>query len=195
MSHLPPLVLASASPYRAELLRRLGLPFETVPADVDENPQPGEGPTALSLRLAMDKAQAVRQRHPEATVIGSDQVASLDGAALGKPGDHAQAVEQLRRASGKTMSFFTSLCVLAPHAEPQTDTDTTEVHFRQLEDAEIQAYLKAEQPYDCAGSFRAEGLGVVLFRRLSCDDPTALIGLPLIRLSGMLRRLGYPLPG
>lgn len=195
MNDLPALVLASASPYRAELLRRLRLPFETRAAGVDETPQPGEDARSLAERLAAAKARAVHAHCPAAVVIGSDQVASRDGVILGKPGTRAAAADQLAASSGRRLEFFTSLCVVAPGGHEATATLTTQVHFRTLAAAEIDAYLRADEPWDCAGAFRAESLGISLFERLISEDPTALIGLPLIPLSRMLRTLGYPVPG
>ena len=192
-SHLSlrPLVLGSTSPYRAELLSRLKLVFEVVAPEVDESPQPGEPPQALARRLALAKAHAVADRFPEAVVIGSDQVAELDGEPLGKPGSHARAVEQLRRMQGRTVTFQTAVAVVcAATGFEQVDLAPVRVRFRPLDDAEIEAYLVAEQPYDCAGSARSEGLGIALLDAIESDDPTALVGLPLIRTCRMLRAAG-----
>lgn len=192
-SHLSlrPLVLGSTSPYRAELLSRLKLVFEVVAPEVDESPQPAELPQALARRLALAKALAVAHRFPEAVVIGSDQVAELDGEPLGKPGSHARAVEQLRRMQGRTVTFQTAVAVVcAATGFEQVDLAPVRVRFRPLDDAEIEAYLLAEQPYDCAGSARSEGLGIALLDAIDSDDPTALVGLPLIRTCRMLRAAG-----
>lgn len=192
------LILASTSRYRRELLSRLGLPFAVEAPLVDESPRPGEPPEALALRLAADKARAVSRRHPQALVIGSDQAATLDGTnAIGKPGGHERAREQLRAASGRTMDFHTALCVArASDGFEQHASVRTRVRFRRLEDAEIERYLQLEQPWDCAGAARVEGLGIALLEAVEGDDPTALIGLPLIALTRMLRQAGLsPLGG
>jgi septum formation protein len=193
--NLPCLILASTSPYRRALLERLGLPFSIAAPDVDERPHPGESPTDLVRRLAEAKARAVALNHPDALIIGSDQVACLDDAILGKPGDHATAIAQLERASGRCVLFQTGLCVLdARNGAAQTLVEPFQVHFRVLSRARIAGYLERERPYDCAGSFKSEGLGIALFERLEGDDPTALIGLPLIRLVELLESVGlYPL--
>lgn len=186
-----PLLLGSTSRYRQELLSRLRVPFTTVSPDVDETPRPGEAPKALALRLALSKARGVAQRFPEAVVIGSDQVADLDGLALGKPGTHERAVAQLRCMQGQTVIFQTAVAVvcLASGFE-QVDLAPVRVVFRRLTDAEIERYLLAEQPYDCAGSAKSEGLGIALLERIDNDDPSALVGLPLIRTCKMLREAG-----
>ena len=191
---MTPLVLASTSPYRRALLARLGLPFTSARPDVDESPLPGESPAALAVRLAEAKARAVAARHPAAWVVGSDQVADLDGRPLGKPGTRARALEQLRAASGRSVAFHTAVCVVGPAGGPYRHADLTRVRFRPLEADAIGRYLDAEQPYDCAGAFKCEGLGIVLFEAISSDDPTALVGLPLIALAGALRAAGYRLP-
>jgi len=194
----PPLprtvVLGSTSRYRRELLARLNLPFEVAAPDVDETPQPGEAPRALALRLALAKARAVAARHPEAVVIGSDQVADLAGQPLGKPGTHERAVQQLRRMRGQSVVFQTALAVvcLATGFE-QVDLAAVRVQFRDLTDSEIENYLLAEKPYDCAGSAKSEGLGIALLESIDNDDPTALVGLPLIRTARMLRAAGVKL--
>jgi len=195
-SSLPrPLVLASTSRYRRELLQRLQLPFEVLAPDVDETPLPGEAPVALAARLALAKARAVAQRRPGAVVIGSDQVADLDGQPLGKPGDHGRAVAQLQRMRGRTVVFQTAVAVVcADSAFEQADLAAVRVRFRDLQDREIERYLRAEQPYDCAGSAKSEGLGIALLESIDSDDPTALIGLPLIRTCRMLRAAGAVLP-
>ena len=189
-----PVVLGSTSPYRRELLARLRMPFSVTAPHVDETALPGETPAALALRLALAKARAVAVLHPEAVVIGSDQVADLAGQALGKPGEHARAVTQLRQMRGQTVLFHTALAVvcLATGFE-QVDMAEVRVVFRDLSDDEIEAYLQAEQPYDCAGSAKSEGLGIALLASIDNDDPTALIGLPLIRTARMLREAGVKL--
>ncbi len=189
------LVLASRSPYRRELLQRLHLPFEIAVPDVDETPLADEAPRALALRLACAKAHAVQRIWPDALIIGSDQVALVDDVLLNKPGNHGNAVRQLKLMRGKAVQFFTALCVLnTSAARQQTAIISVTVHMRDLSDAEIERYLKAEQPYDCAGSARIEGLGITLVARLEGDDPNALIGLPLIALCDMLRKEGVNLP-
>mgnify|MGYP000523545482 CR=1 FL=1 len=188
-------VLGSTSRYRRELLSRLNLPFEVAAPDVDETPQADETPRDLALRLALAKARAVAARHPEAVVIGSDQVADLDGQPLGKPGEHARAVQQLRQMRGQTVVFQTALAVvcLATGFE-QVDLAPVRVRFRNLTDEEIENYLQAEKPYDCAGSAKSEGLGIALLDAIDNDDPTALVGLPLIALCALLRRQGVAVP-
>ena len=190
-----PLVLGSTARYRRELLERLGLPFTVAAPHTDETPQPGETPRALALRLALAKARAVAQQHPDAVVIGSDQVADLAGQPLGKPGEHARAVQQLRQMRGQTVVFQTAVAVVcAAMGFEQVDLAPVEVKFRDLSDAEIERYLRTEQPYDCAGSAKSEGLGIALLDAIHSDDPTALIGLPLIRTCRMLRAAGLVLP-
>jgi len=190
-----PLVLASTSRYRRELLARLQLPFTVAAPDVDETPRPGEAPQALALRLARAKAQAVAAQQPQALVIGSDQVADLAGQPLGKPGSHERAVAQLQRMRGQTVVFHTAVAVLCQDSGfAQVDLAPVRVRFRALQDAEIERYLRAEQPYDCAGSAKSEGLGIALLEAIDSDDPTALIGLPLIRTCQMLRAAGAALP-
>jgi septum formation protein len=186
-----PLVLGSTSPYRRELLSRLRLEFQVAAPHVDEAALPGESPRELAVRLALAKARAVAAKHPESVVIGSDQVADLDGEPLGKPGDHANAVAQLRRMRGRTVVFQTAVSVvcLATGFE-QSDLAPVKVKFRALTDAEIEAYLVAERPYDCAGSARSEGLGIAILDAIESDDPTALVGLPLIRTCRMIRAAG-----
>ena len=186
-----PLVLGSTSAYRRELLSRLRLPFAVEPPHVDETPRDGESPAELARRLAAAKAAAVAHRHPDAIVIGSDQVADLDGEPLGKPGNHANALAQLRRMSGRTVVFQTALTVMCEATGfAEHDVAPVRVRFRTLTDAEIEAYLRAEQPYDCAGSAKSEGLGIALLEAIDSDDPTALVGLPLIRTCRMLRNAG-----
>ena len=186
-----PLVLGSTSPYRRELLSRLNLTFETAAPEVDEAPRPNETPLDMARRLALAKAHAVAARFPEAVVIGSDQVADLAGEALGKPGTHERAVGQLRQMSGQTVVFQTAVAVVcAATGFEQLDVAAVRVIFRNLSDAEIESYLRAEQPYDCAGSARSEGLGIALLDAIDSDDPTALVGLPLIRTCRMIRAAG-----
>lgn len=189
------LVLGSTSRYRRDLLGRLGLPFEVAAPAVDETPLPEESPHALALRLALAKARAVAALRPEAIVIGSDQVADLGGQPLGKPGNHECATAQLRRMSGQTVIFQTAVAVVCQAMGfEQVDLAPVRVRFRSLDDAEIERYLRAEQPYDCAGSAKSEGLGISLLDAIDSDDPTALIGLPLIRTCRMLRAAGLVLP-
>ena len=190
------LVLGSTSPYRRELLERLRVPFDVASPEVDETPHDGETPVALARRLALAKAIAVAKKFPDAVVIGSDQVADFHGQPLGKPGDHDKATAQLRLMRGHTVVFQTAVAVvcLATGFE-QTDLAAVRVKFRDLDDAEIDNYLRAEQPYDCAGSAKSEGLGITLLESIDSDDPTALVGLPLIRTSRMIRAAGVTLLG
>lgn len=189
------LVLASTSPYRRELLARLGIPFETAAPNVDEAPQADETPVATAQRLAREKAAALAGTFPDALIVGSDQVAEIDGDALGKPLTHVKAALQLRRCSGRTVDFHTAVCLLdAATGSAQAEIARNRVRFRHLDDEAIERYLRREQPYDCAGSAKVEGLGIVLIDALEGDDPNALIGLPLIRLATMLRRAGISLP-
>jgi septum formation protein len=186
-----PLILGSTSRYRRELLSRLQLPFEVASPEVDETPQIGETPRAIALRLALAKARAVAMRFPQAVVIGSDQVADLAGQALGKPGDHARAAAQLRSMRGQTVVFQTAVAVVCQETGfEELDIAPVQVRFRDLSDAEIEAYLQAEQPYDCAGSAKSEGLGIALLASIQNDDPTALVGLPLIRTCRMISAAG-----
>ncbi|HEY9224374.1 MAG TPA: Maf family nucleotide pyrophosphatase [Variovorax sp.] len=188
------LILASTSPYRRELLNRLGLPFEVQAPGVDETPLAGETPLALAQRLALAKAHAVATAFPEAVVIGSDQVADLNGEPLGKPGDHARATLQLQRMRGQTLVFQTAVAVVcAATGFSAHDVAPVRVIFRALSDDAIERYLRAEQPYDCAGSAKSEGLGIALLEAIDSDDPTALVGLPLIRTCRMLRAAGVDL--
>ena len=188
---LQTLILASTSPYRRELLGRLGLPFDVANPQTDESPLPGETPETMALRLSEAKARAVADSHPEALIIGSDQVATVDGKIYGKPGTHERAVEQLRALSGKTVNFFTGLCLLnARTGQAEVRGIPTLVTFRDLSDAEIENYLHREPAYNCAGSAKSEGLGIALLHSMRGDDPNALIGLPLIALCDMLRRQG-----
>ncbi len=189
------LVLASTSPFRRELLERLALPFTTASPDCDETPRAAETPSAMVQRLARAKAEAVAGTHPGALVIGSDQCADLDGRVLGKPGGFDAARRQLADASGRRVRFHTGLCVLDTRdGTARVEAIPFDVHFRELAEAEIDRYLERERPYGCAGSFKSEGLGITLFERLEGEDPTALIGLPLIALCRMLRPHGLSLP-
>ena len=188
------LVLGSTSRYRGELLQRLRIPFEISAPDVDEAPLHGELPVALAVRLAMEKARAVARNWPSAVVIGADQVAELNGQPLGKPGNHARATEQLRQMRGKTVIFQTAVAVVCVDTGfEQSSLAAVRVKFRDLSDNEIENYLMAEQPYDCAGSAKSEGLGIALLESIDSDDPTALIGLPLIRTCALLRAAGITL--
>ncbi|MBU8976252.1 Maf family nucleotide pyrophosphatase [Lysobacter sp. MMG2] len=194
MSAPPRLILASTSVYRRELLGRLRLSFDTERPGTDETPHPGEAPETLARRLAHAKAADVAARHPGAWVIGSDQVAECGGRALGKPGAHAAAIAQLASMSGQAVRFHTGLCLVRDGQPPLEAMDCTVVRFRTLETDEIERYLQAEQPYDCAGSFKSEGLGIGLFEAIENRDPTALIGLPLIATARLLREAGFRLP-
>jgi len=190
-----PLLLASTSPHRRLLLERLGLPFSCTAPGVDETRSFREPVTELVRRLSRAKAEAVAPRHPGALIIGSDQAAERDGEILGKPGDHAGAVAQLSASSGKYLKFHTGLCLLDTRNGSRHEyVDVTRVIFRKLSQAEIERYLQAEKPYDCAGSFKSEGLGISLFDGIESDDPSALVGLPLIALSRFLRECGIALP-
>lgn len=193
----PPLILASSSRYRQELLNRFGLPFRAIAPDIDETALPDESPLAASLRLARAKAETIALQQPGCLIIGSDQVATLDGEHIGKPGTHARALLQLQRMRGRTVHFHTALCLWDSRTQytnsahqPQLTAVSTAVSFRNLPDAELDAYLHAEQPYDCAGSAKNEGLGIILLEKIESVDPTALTGLPLIALCGMLRTAG-----
>jgi len=188
------LILGSTSRYRYELLSRLRIPFDVVAPDVDETPLAGESPLALASRLALAKAHAVAKLHPQAVVIGSDQVADLHGEPLGKPGNHDRAVQQLQRMRGQTVVFQTAVAVVCHTTGfEQMEVAPVRVRFRDLTDTEIESYIQAEQPYDCAGSAKSEGLGIALLDTIDNDDPTALIGLPLIRTCRMLREAGIAL--
>lgn len=191
MTERPALILGSTSRYRRDMLQRLRLPFDVQSPGVDETPQPGEAPSALALRLALAKARAVAARFPLAAVIGSDQVADLAGHPIGKPGDHASATGQLKMMRGQSVVFQTAVAVvcLAKRYEASVLVPVT-VLFRDLSDAEIEHYLRAEQPYDCAGSAKSEGLGIALLSAIESDDPTALVGLPLIKTCELLRGAG-----
>jgi len=189
----PPLILASTSQYRRELLERLRIPFEVISPKVDETPLAGESTLDLALRLAHAKAAAVATKHPNAWVIGSDQVADLYGAAIGKPGNFERALAQLQLMRGQTVIFQTALCLMKGDIQTSVCI-ATEVSFRKLADSALEAYLLAEEPYDCAGSAKSEGLGISLLESIKSDDPTALIGLPLIALTGLLRDAGFVIP-
>ena len=191
-----PLILGSTSKYRRELLQRLRVPFDVVSPEVDETPHPNETPSNLAMRLALAKAKAVASQHPNAVIIGSDQVADLNGEPLGKPGTHERAVAQLRKMRGQTVVFQTAVSVVCVDSQfEQTELAQIKVRFRDLSDAEIEAYLRAEEPYDCAGSAKSEGLGIALLDAIDNDDPTALIGLPMIRTARLLRAAGVDLLG
>ncbi|WP_018935443.1 nucleoside triphosphate pyrophosphatase [Thioalkalivibrio sp. ALJ24] len=194
-AHPRTLILASGSPYRAELLQRLAVPFTTATPAIDESPRPGEDPATLVCRLAEAKARAAGAAHADALIIGSDQNAAHDGQILGKPGDEERARAQLGRLSGGTVTFHTGLCLLdTATGEARVEEVPCRVTFRDLDPAEIAAYVRRDRPLDCAGSFRSEGLGISLFQRMETDDPTALIGLPLIRLAALLRDAGIAVP-
>jgi len=188
-----PLILASSSSYRRELLARLGLPFEVISPEVDEHALPHEGVAAMALRLATMKASAIARVHPNAWVIGSDQAADLHGEAIGKPGNFDNALLQLQRMRGQTVHFHTAVCLMRADYSVAMNVPT-EVRFRDLPDATLINYLETEQPYDCAGSAKCEGMGIALLESIRSDDPTALIGLPLIALSAMLRDVGFAIP-
>lgn len=189
------LILASGSAYRKALLERLGVPFEAISPDIDESVLPGETPEQTSARLALAKARVLAKLHPHAIVIGSDQVAVVNGEAVSKPGTHDKAVEQLKAMSGKTIVFHSAVSILSDAGAVESSFSVpTRVTFRRLEEAEIQRYLLAEKPYDCAGSAKSEGLGITLLESVESQDPTALIGLPLIALSRALREMGCVLP-
>ena len=189
----PSLILASTSVYRRELLERLGIPFTVVSPELDETPLPGESTLELALRLAKAKAAAVSKDYPDAWVIGSDQVADLCGAAIGKPGNFERAMAQLQLMRGSIVTFHTALCVMKGNIET-TLSVPTEVTFRKSSDEILESYLLTEEPYDCAGSAKSEGMGIALLEAIKSDDPTALIGLPLIALTGLLRDAGFVIP-
>lgn len=188
------IVLASTSPFRRQLLEKLGLRFATAAPDIDEARIADETPEALVKRLSLQKAQAVATQYPDSLIIGSDQVACIQGRVLGKPGNHQRALEQLRQASGQEVVFYTGLCLLnSANGHSQVICEPFSVHFRMLTEAQIDNYLRREQPYNCAGSFKSEALGITLFSRMSGDDPNSLIGLPLIHLVAMLENEGVSL--
>jgi septum formation protein len=187
------LILASTSPYRRSLLERLQLPFRCLAPDADETPLPGEAPAALAARLALAKARSIARAHPASLVIGSDQVAALGDRLLGKPGNYANAREQLLASAGQSVQFFTGLALCcASSGFEEVLVEPFRVQFRPLDGAAIDNYLAREQPFDCAGSFKCEGLGIALFQQMSGNDPTSLEGLPLIALTSVLQRAGYP---
>jgi len=189
------LILASGSPFRAELLARLQLPFETFAPDIDETPLTGETPESMVLRLTEGKAEAARKQFPHHLIIASDQCATCDGRIIGKPGNHACAVQQLSQFSNKTIMFLTGLCLLnTATGHKQLDYVPFAVQFRELTAQQIETYLNIEKPYQCAGSFKSEGLGISLFAKMSGEDPNALVGLPLIRLTSFLANEGISLP-
>lgn len=189
------IVLGSSSPFRQELLRKLITDFETCSPDIDETPLAGEQPEALVSRLAVKKAEAVALQYGDALIIASDQVSVLQGQINGKPGSHERAFQQLKASSGNTVTFFTSLCLYdSKTRQSNLVVEPFHVHFRELEDGEIDRYLEKETPFNCAGSFKSEGLGIALFSKLEGDDPNALIGLPLIKLAEMLRNQGIQIP-
>lgn len=190
MTSRPPLILASTSRYRRELMQRLGLPFSVERPEVEEQQHAGETPLANCRRLALDKARDVARQHQGAIVIGSDQVLDLDGVALSKPGDFATALDQLQRCQGRTLHCHTALAVLAPGEPERVDVVDTEIIYRDLNVAELTAYLEREQPFDAAGAVKVETAGITLLHAVRSDDPTAIIGLPLIRLTDFLRELG-----
>lgn len=194
---IPKLILGSSSIYRKELLSRLNIPFEVAIPNIDETPLPNELPEETALRLAQKKAEAIGLSHSNALVIGSDQVATLNGEQIGKPGNHERALKQLQKMRGQRVIFHTALCLLDTRASQTTakvqiENVQTFVTFRNLSDAELDAYLRIEQPYDCAGSARNEGLGIAILEKIESTDPTALTGLPLISLTNMLRRANTP---
>lgn len=189
------IILASSSIYRKKLLQRLGMAFDCQSPGIEESPKNGEATEDLVVRLASEKASWVSARQPAAIVIGSDQVAVFEGRVIGKPGSHALAREQLSSCSGRVVEFLTAVAVqCASSGFNESHTNRTQVRFRELGDQEIDRYLRKEQPYDCAGAFKAESLGITLFEEISSNDPTALVGLPLIQTSAMLRRAGLQLP-
>ena len=189
------LILASSSKYRKTLLQRFGIPFDCKSPDIDESQLPGESPVDLVARLATQKAETVSKENPQAIVIGSDQMAVFNGQIVGKPGSYDAALEQLTGFSGQLVEFLTAVSVQSHHIHFREQyTDSTRVRFRTLEREEIERYLQKEKPFDCAGAFKAESLGIVLFESISSEDPTALVGLPLIRTAAMLREAGVKLP-
>lgn len=192
-AHTPPLILASGSPYRAQMLDRLGLPFSTATSGIDETPETNEVPEALVRRLALGKAKQIAQQHPDALIIGADQVSVLDGEILGKPGSRERAISQIQRMSGNRVDYLSGIALVGPDIE-QIDIVSTRLTYRVLEQAEIERYVDRDQPFDCAGAMRSESLGIALLESLSSDDPTALIGMPLIRIAQWLRSAGYEIP-
>ena len=193
MPSAPTLILASSSPYRQQLLQRLGVPFVAIAPNLDESPLPGETPKNLTLRLAQAKAQAIASLHPNAWVIGSDQSADLNGHIIGKPGTHVAALAQLKQMQGQAVVFHTSLCLIGPNFCQTIHVPTT-VQFRNLPEQVLEHYLRIEQPYDCAGSAKSEGMGIILLEKIESEDPTALIGLPLIALTSLFYEAGVSVP-
>ena len=193
MPSVPTLILASSSPYRQQLLQRLGVPFVAIAPNLDESPLPGETPKNLTLRLAQAKAQAIASLYRNAWVIGSDQSADLNGHMIGKPGSHAAALAQLKQMQGQAVVFHTSLCLIGQNFCKTIHVPTT-VQFRNLPEQVLDQYLRLEKPYDCAGSAKSEGMGIILLEKIESQDPTALIGLPLIALTSLLLQAGIPLP-
>ncbi|MFO7762285.1 MAG: nucleoside triphosphate pyrophosphatase [Wenzhouxiangellaceae bacterium] len=189
----PPLILASSSPYRAEMLERLGLAFARVTSGIDETAAPDESPEALAQRLALEKARHVARQRPEALIIGADQVAVLNGRVLGKPGSRERAIAQIRDMSGNAVEYLSAIALVGP-GQQRVDVVSTRLQYRRLTHAEIERYVDRDQPLDCAGAMRSEGLGISLLESLSSDDPTALIGMPLIRIARWLRENGYQIP-
>lgn len=187
----PALVLASTSPFRRELLGKLGLPFETAAPDIDESPLPDEEPESLVKRLSLEKAQAVAADYPQSLIIGSDQLACVDKRIFGKPGSHQKAMQQLRLMSGRAVTYLTGLTLYdTASGNSRTRCETVRVHFRELTDTQLDNYLQREKPYNCAGSFKSEALGIALCSKIECEDPNALVGLPLIHLVDMLEKFG-----
>lgn len=185
------IVLGSSSPFRKALLEKLDLEFTTDSPDIDETPLDGEQPEAMVARLAKLKAHAIAERHPNSLIIASDQCATLDGEIIGKPGDHETAIEQLNKASGRAVTFYTSLCILNSGSEQLEErVEPFHVYFRELGETQIENYLRKEEPYNCAGSFKSEGLGIALFERMEGKDPNTLVGLPLIELIKILGKFG-----
>lgn len=190
MANTKQLILASSSKYRRQLLERLGLPFTAISPDIDETPLEHETPATMAIRLAQQKAATIAKQYPNAWIIGSDQSADLHGQVIGKPGNHERALMQLKQMQGQTVVFHTALCLLNGN-QGTTVSVPTRVHFRHLPDSVLDHYLRVEKPYDCAGSAKSEGMGITLLEKIESDDPTALIGLPLIALSDLLRRAGF----
>ena len=189
----PPLVLASNSPYRAEMLQRLGVLFTAVTSGIDETPADGESPEHLVRRLALDKARHVARKHSEALIIGADQVARLEGRVLGKPGTRERAIAQIREMSGNTVEYLSGIALVGP-GQQRIDIVPTRLQYRRLTQSEIERYVERDQPLDCAGAMRSESLGISLLESLSSDDPSALIGIPLIRIAQWLREAGFEIP-
>jgi len=189
----PPLILASSSPYRAQMLERLGLAFSTATSGIDETPEPGESPQRLVRRLALAKAKRIAPEHPDALIIGADQVSVLGDEILGKPGSRERAIGQIQRMSGKRVDYLSGIALVGPGIE-RIDIVPTRLTYRELDQAEIERYVDRDRPFDCAGAMRSESLGIALLETLSSDDPSALIGMPLIRIAQWLRAAGYEIP-